>query len=111
MYAILKGSGEVVVGFRVNGLDVYGKTVPQSLHNFVVVLYFSFEREEVVPLLVIFLVDFSEFCDGFGEILEGGEVVRRNVSQFGEADSAEQTGLVDDIVGIRLTTLGTFQFG
>ena len=108
MYAILKGSGEVVVGFRVNGLDVYGKTVPQSLHNFVVVLYFSFEREQVVPLFIIFLVGFCEFCDGFGKILEGGKVVRRNISQFGEADGAKQTGLVDDVVGIRLTALGTF---
>ena len=101
----------MVVGFRVDGIDIDGKTVPQSLHNFVVVLYFSFEREEVVPLFVIFLVGLCEFCDGFGEILEGGKVVGRDVSQFGEADGAEQTGLVDDVVGIGLAALGTFQFG
>lgn len=74
----------------VDGLDIESEGVSQGLHGLVLLFDFSFEGEDVGAVFVIFFVGVGQVCDGDGELFEGGELVLGEVSEFGEAEGAEE---------------------
>lgn len=77
-----------------DGLHIQSQGIPQYLHGLVLLLYLGFEGEHVGPVFVIFLVGVSHVSYEDGELLEGGERILGDVSQFGQAERAEQSFIV-----------------